>query len=890
MRYLIAVVLTAVACMGLSACSSAEPLASPMKGERMSPVVLARIVPDTANTFRAEGVAAARSGDLTLGPDGALAFGKGGRIVWESDRLLSGPRGAIVLEFNYSDKTAYHRDEPVLLVSDAAGQPVLRVTIGRVMFKVARPPEEFAIDLYLNESERSWMRTVIAWERLGDGRVYLRATVNDRPYWRTIAPGFPAGALKFAVGPENVSVREVAFYDAPLPREAFPHICRATQDNPSVEAARRGGFITEAEQSALDARGGVVVYVPEGGLTYCLETGLRTMGLRGVRVVGRQALPKALAKAAVLVLPDIDRWPEEDRLDEAITRYVRGGGGLLAVGKGALEARRLGLCRFDPATAGVDGATQDMFTRRGPFYGPPLLEESTVVMKESLSGLPFAMTTPSGDGRVALTAGMPFGYYFWHPTYEVVGGVGRNAGRYSILKRLLFYAAGITPPAKDATPIQTSVAEDRSALVTGPTRMTKLVTGDSPEALDGAKKLPLGKIVAGGKGAVGFWFRADTLGLAGAEPRSLLLLSDGGENSLHLYYDPCEQFLVLRSATPNEEGLIYANERTTWDGKAWRHIAFTWEATSTGDAAVELFIDGKCAARGGLPLPTRPWDRAQAGACDGMAGLAMSLRELVLVDRAEVDFSAVLSRVAPPISWEDTAEDRARLQQFLKANKLAILGETHPGNWQAYRTYDQYGMIFDVLMEKDLLEGRLEKGGYSVLWAPGGGPPKYGDQLKMRDHIRNVIRGGCGYVGVCAGMIEASSGDPAQKLCLYKTPIVGFGGTQLVDVLLDPAGASLKGVAGAFTDEQGRPAVRFVHMSGLPLRVGEAGADVTAAAYMGMAPTLGAAGSFLYGKGRGFVWMPHPELDGWAWWHPSDRTRYVMRQLLRESIYGVARQ
>jgi len=48
-------------------------------------------------------------------------------------------------------------------------------------------------------------------ERLDDGRMYLRTTINDRSYDRAIAPPFPKGRLSFMVAPENVSVREVAF-------------------------------------------------------------------------------------------------------------------------------------------------------------------------------------------------------------------------------------------------------------------------------------------------------------------------------------------------------------------------------------------------------------------------------------------------------------------------------------------------------------------------------------------------------------------------------------------------------------------------------------------------------------------------------------------------------
>jgi len=77
-------------------------------------------------------------------------------------------------------------------------------------------------------------------------------------------------------------------------------------------------------------------------------------------------------------------------------------------------------------------------------------------------------------------------------------------------------------------------------------------------------------------------------------------------------------------------------------------------------------------------------------------------------------------------------------------------------------------------------------------------------------------------------------------------------------------------------------------MCGSPLRTGAPGADMVSVTTLGMAPALSISGSFHYGARRGLVWAQHPELSGWAWWKPSDRTRYVMRQLFRNSMYYAA--
>lgn len=873
-----------------------------MKGVKMPPVLLAQILPDEESVIKSTGISPTLSGEVRCEacgdrPPHMLEFGPGGRIAWESDGLLRPDGGSILLEFTYSTKTSYDRDEPVLLVTDAAGQPVLRVTIGRIFFKVARPPHEFAMDLYLNEAEESWLRVALSWERLDGGQMYLRTTINDRPYDRAIVPAFPEGALRFLVAPENVSVRGVAFYDHPIPAAAYPHVNRAPQPKPEMEAARRLGFITEAEQEALDANGGVVLLVPEGALTYSLPCGLRTMGLARFRIVNDANLPASLGRSSALVLPDNDFWPPNPDRDKAITDYVLNGGGLLALGKSATLVRTLGLVEFGLRNAGCEGSTEvrlnpdsavlkkvpgnwmaansgrlELLTRRGPLYEVTASASVAVAATEPLTGLPCAVAAKAGNGRVVLTAAIPFGWYFWRPTFESVHGVAENAARYAFFKSLLLHAAGASLPADTTGALQ---------------ELRRVSISPSTFCRTGATGRPRDAVRLGAEGSLSFWIKADTLDLDSPDPRNLVWLSDGGENALQLYYDPRDQFLVLRGVSPNEESVLYANERTTWTRDAWRYVGFTWQATDTGDAAVELYIDGQLAAAGGMPLPTRPLCMMRLGATAGMKGLEMETRGFAISEKPALNLTAIRKQAAPPISWEDSPEDRAKVEGFMRTHRLALLGETHRNHWKSFRKFDQYGLSFDVLMEKDLVEGGLENGGYSLLWAPGGGPPQYKEPLSTRSRMRDSLRSGCGFVGICAGLHEAAGGHPAQNLCLFKTATATFAGTQLADVCLGDHPA-VAGIAGAFRDEEGRPAVRFVHMWGSPLRTGAPDADVLPVTTLGMAPMMSISGSFLYGKGRGLVWAQHPELAGWAWWKPSDRTRHVMRQLFRNSIYYTA--
>lgn len=857
-------------------------------------------------------------------PDGGamLTFAPGAGIRWESADLLSRPAGSLVLDFAYSAES-YHKDEPVLQVTDAQGETVLRVTIGRVMFKVERPPYAFAIDLYLHEREGRWLRPVLTWERLDAERQYLRVTVNDRPYDRTIVHPFPPGPLAFFIGPDSAPVREAAFYPRPIPKAPHPHINGDSSSWPEHDVLRRRAFVSETDQAALDGRGGVLVYMPDGAPMEALPGGLRTMGLR-FRTVNAADLATALPGAAALVLPDVDHWPLDLARETAIGKYVRSGGGLLALGMSALEVRRMGLAQFEQIETGIDGRVSvllrsdsavlpaalgqwfapnvmiDSLSRRGPQYDVPESRRGEIVATLGLTGRPCILAASCERGRVVLASVFPFGYYFGRPRFETVGNAERQSLPYLLFKTLLFHAAGVemdtaAEPGPLTCPIAIPAAralrtrDGRLTMRRGRARLGSIAAEPSgavrAEAVElhETASMRFGGLQIGATGAAGFWFQADTLNLRGAQPRNLLCLSDGGENLLQLYYDPRDQHLILSIRTPNEEERTAAVERTTWNGRDWRHVGFTWQATKTGDAAVELFIDGRRAACGGMPLPTASWSRLILGATPGMTGLAMAVRDLALSRRPLLDLESIQSKAAPPISWADTPEEVAELLSFQRAHKLALLAENHPQMYRGMKTYDVYGLSFDVLYEREIADGALEKNGYSVLYAPGGGLPAFQEPAAMQEKIRAFVRQGGGYLGICAGMNEASSmGAPNETAALFATPTAIFGGTDLVDVQLAGGHPALRDVPAAFRGAA--PAVRFVHMSGSPLRMETPDADVTPVAWLSAAAHLAAAGSFHYGKGRGIVWCPHPELAGWGWWKPSDRTHHVMRKLFRNSI------
>jgi hypothetical protein len=877
-------------------------LGEEVKNDRPTPVAritAGRDLVATEGQFKVTVAGDVKREPAKVGGGEVLAFGADGQLTWNATNLLNRDCGSIAMEIAAGgDKQA------LLIVTDERKNAVLN--LGRL--SASRGDWKYSIPGYLNENEEGWLRTVLTWERLDDERMYVRVTVNDRTYERAIAPAFPTGELNFTFSPKKAQVREIAFYSTPLPKQPHPHITRTPAATPAEEMLRRQARISESEQDALDAKGGVVVLVPDGAQTHGLLSGLRTMGLLRFRVIRNGDLAGALTRAAILILPDNDYWAPDAARDAAIRDYVQGGGGLLALGTSALEVRRMGLIEFDPREAGMEGRTHaeirgsalrttvpasilpdsasfEMRARRGPLFAVPPKRKGEIAAVNGLTKRANVVVSESGNGRVVVASVYPFSYYFCHPVYENCWNLTRNAQPYVFFKALLFHAAGVpftatAPEDRLQEAVAMPVIESRKTGGAG-------IGGDQPFGEPGiSTPTAFTAMQFSSEGAISFYINADTLHLEGAEPRSLLFASDGSDNSVHLFYDPRDQFLVLSALTPNEEYTVMVNERTTWDGKEWRHIGVTWRGTSLGDMAVELSIDGQVVATGGLPLPTRILTNVTLGAIPGMKEMPCTIRGFVILSEPRLDLAAIRAQAAPPICFDDTPEELAYLDAFLKTHRLAFIGRDQSATTRG--TNDIWGVKFDVLNDRDFAEEALSEDGYSLVFVPGGNQPEFKPDPKgYRDQIRDFVKNGGGFMGICAGLFEGSSHQPPNGSSnLFKTGLAPFGGCELVDITLDSSHPIMRGINPAYTTPA--RSVRFMHMSGPGLIVKAEGADLKPIVWLGIAPDYAGAGSFNYGKGRGVVWCPHPEQRTWSWWRPSDRTQQVMRRLFRNSVYYAA--
>lgn len=894
--------------------------------------LLGRITPGGV-CFTAKGLSqvSAHGGvELVEAPGGAgraIRFGPSGRIAWKSNRLIAPPSGAIALDFTYS-ATSYSRDETVLRVSDSRAKTVLAVTIGRVMLKVLAPPRLFAIDLYLNERENDFLRLTLSWELIGSGRMYFVTAVNDRVYDRAIVKAFRPGVKFFSCAPRNCLVREISFFPSPIPPPAHPHRNARTAANPDSERTRRLGFFSRAETRAIARRGGLAVYLPEGGRANGIINGLRTAGLASFAVASERNLPQILERAAVLIMPDNDAYPSDPRLGEAVRSFAARGGGILALGTGAFELRRIGMVTLGMREFGVEGrnfirpdknsailkgvpfdwiAGQDLLNmrvRRGPHFLLPPGHDFEVLAVHPLTNLPCAVASAAGRGRVILCSCFPFGYYFNNPSFDLVGGTTANAGPYIFFKSLILHAARVpfrAPSLRGAPGKPAGFALIRG--MAAPTRPSRLASEPLANVLDrdaretaadvgGAIRIPENKHLCipgtriGPAGFISGWFKTGTAGIAGVETRNILLLGDGAENSWQMRYSPLDHALEFAASSPNGETLLVAGQNVAWHTDARMHICLQWKTTTLREAAIELFIDGRPAAIGGAPLPTRPMTRATIGAVPGMRGLDLEVSGLEISPGPPPDLRAVRRLSCPPARWTDTPAEKAALRQFLRTRRLALLADNMPQFYLGLKRFKVYGVPFDVLFEKDILSGALSPKRYSLLYAPGGGLPDFKAPKRAQNLIRRFVAAGGGYVGICAGLNEASSNWPAYKSArLFKTPLANYPGISLVDIELDGESSLLRGLGQPGTI----PRVRFMHMSGSPIDTGRPGADVEQVINFAHVPRLAACGAFQFGRGRGVVWCPHPEVTKWGWWEASDRTRHVMRRLFINSLYYAAR-
>ena len=179
----------------------------------------------------------------------------------------------------------------------------------------------------------------------------------------------------------------------------------------------------------------------------------------------------------------------------------------------------------------------------------------------------------------------------------------------------------------------------------------------------------------------------------------------------------------------------------------------------------------------------------------------------------------------------------------------------------------QPNLIIERVMAHDIREGKLD--GYDLVVFPGGSGGGEAKALEEsgREKVRQFVRGGHGYIGICAGAYLASS-DYSWSLNLLNAKVLDkqhwARGNGDVTIAFTPAGKALLGSK----DEQ----VTIAYYQG-PLLAPAGKKDLPAytelarftseiakkGAPKGVMPGTTAVAAGEFGKGRVVCFSPHPE-------------------------------
>lgn len=182
---------------------------------------------------------------------------------------------------------------------------------------------------------------------------------------------------------------------------------------------------------------------------------------------------------------------------------------------------------------------------------------------------------------------------------------------------------------------------------------------------------------------------------------------------------------------------------------------------------------------------------------------------------------------------------------------------------------ESLGYSFVSITAEDINEGRLE--GFNILLIPGGSPANYSHDITSqgKENVRKFIRDGGAYIGICGGSLFASGknnlnlidGEVSESSNL---DIQGTCVVQIADHTHPVTQASLNSFK--------------IYCTGIVIYP-EEGSDV---AVIGTYEANGkdAMVAFEYGKGRVFLFGPHPEFDQANW----EFARRVLQWCLKETV------
>ncbi len=156
---------------------------------------------------------------------------------------------------------------------------------------------------------------------------------------------------------------------------------------------------------------------------------------------------------------------------------------------------------------------------------------------------------------------------------------------------------------------------------------------------------------------------------------------------------------------------------------------------------------------------------------------------------------------------------------------------------------------------------------FSILCMPGSSSNRYTRDISPtgRQKIRNFVRNGGGYIGICGGAYLACESSRYPEWYLGLFPGVAGGPIDEIAVYPNDAIAQVNVVNSTHPITQGGPATYWIYYSGGPFFVPNTDADVTilGSYEVGGQPAMTAN---KYGSGRVFTIGVHPEGSGGPNW------------------------
>jgi len=363
-----------------------------------------------------------------------------------------------------------------------------------------------------------------------------------------------------------------------------------------------------------------------------------------------------------------------------------------------------------------------------------------------------------------------------------------------------------------------------------------------------------------------FWVKPDFDEYDLEDHYFLRLLRTDESSSLDINF--AQEYCGFQAAMTVGEKTANAHADFQFTGHEWNHVAITWDMLDPEIGSLRVYMNGRIRAylrRSSIPFKTIPVPDSLRIGCkspdEGVFAKALiddiyiynrcltELQVLALYDNAERGadkVELVRDRLA-----RDDATKRERMETLRNERNIAMaVGRTISG-WSD-GLFELLGFPTpDKIDENDFETADLAQ--YDVLIFPGGA--HYMMNEAGQERLREYVRNGGGYVGICAGQVAA------KKFGLIEREYFPFWESGMVQVTLKPH---------PITDgfNLGRK-LELHHVNG---RFMEAGDESEVPVMYKAGPPYACAVAKQYGEGRVVVFSAHPE--------SGDETRPLTRNAI----------